>query len=161
MKTVFAGFSRIKPANIPKPKGSMQLVIVSLMMGNQKGRQEMELFEIPEPSKEVPPLFEVLEVKETTILDELVSETPVWIFCTFNAQTFNMWRKEILFPTTDFAAVVKSKLLDNRVLNRYSCIIQVQLKTQEEAERFYDSAKKCGIYPKSRYSGLVSDRTFF
>jgi hypothetical protein len=97
------------------------------------------------------------EVSEPDEFRKFVSFQPIWLYATMNSDKVKLWqnREKRLWP--DYAVKMTSRILDNKPLTRYACIVQVCLNSVEEVYAFVENARKCGIYIKSIYKDSIPE----
>lgn len=97
------------------------------------------------------------EIQEPNEFRQFVSFQPIWLYATMNSDKVNLWqnREKRLWP--DYAVNMTSRILDNKPLARYACIVQVCLTSLEEVYSFIENARKCGIYVKSVFNEPIPE----
>jgi hypothetical protein len=97
------------------------------------------------------------EIPEPNEFRQFISFQPIWLYATINSDKVNLWqqREKRLWP--DYAVEMTRRILDNKSLARYACIVQVCLSSIEEVYSFIENARKCGIYVKSVYKDEVPE----
>jgi hypothetical protein len=120
----------------------------------------MEFFDIePKPPRE--PKSATWNPEPKGFFEEYITPMPIWVYVTYSPMAISMLKKERNSYRQTEAKYVAEHMLSSMVLTRFSGAIQVQFNNQTECERFFDATRAIGIIIKSRYNGLVSDRTFF
>jgi len=111
-----------------------------------------------ENMEEKPELDDWEDIIEPSPFAGFISETPVWLYATVNSDIIKLWHKNLPFFLTEFVRDFNQKVLDSIQISKYSVILRTVLRTEYEASKFIDDAKRCGIYIKQRYSEPIPER---